>query len=276
MAVTGNTISTISTNGIYINFTSDLVVSGNMLYKTNTVADAVFFQGICILNSDVPLCCDNVVLFVSPAAGVYGIRGNLCTNGTFSGNVVKSHVNPGVILDGISTGNLVNGNRVVGGLWGVYLDTPTVSNYVYMNHCTGQSISRYVNLGTTNYVDSLTDGAMTVPGALTVTGNIAGSGSIRGLKATEALTSSAAITTAGRMLIDITNTSGSNTPTLVAPSSVDGQILILRCVALTAGTITLADSGNCALSAAWIPDAGDTLTLIASGVIWYEIARSAN
>jgi hypothetical protein len=113
-------------------------------------------------------------------------------------------------------------------------------------------------------------------GAVTSTGNVTSGGHIRGLKATEALTTSAAITTAGRMLIDITNTSGTNTPTLVAPSSVDGQILILRCVALTAGTITLADSGNVALSAAWIPDAGDTLTLIASGVIWYEIARSAN
>ena len=121
-----------------------------------------------------------------------------------------------------------------------------------------------------------TSGACKVDGALTVTGNIAGSGSIRGLKATEALTTSAAITTAGRMLIDITNTSGSNTPTLVAPSSVDGQILILRCVALTAGTITLADSGTCSLSAAWVPNADDTLTLIASGTIWYEIARSAN
>jgi hypothetical protein len=84
------------------------------------------------------------------------------------------------------------------------------------------------------------------------------------------------MTTSGRLLIDITNTSGTNTPTLVAPSGVDGQILILRCVALTAGTMTLANSGNVALSAAWIPDAGDTLTLIASGVIFYEIARSTN
>jgi len=113
-------------------------------------------------------------------------------------------------------------------------------------------------------------------GAIAASSSITSGGHIRGLKATEALTTSAAIATVNRTLIDITNTSGSNTPTLVAPSSVDGQILILRCAALTAGTITLADSGNCALSAAWVPDAGDTLTLIASGAIWYEIARSAN
>ena len=113
-------------------------------------------------------------------------------------------------------------------------------------------------------------------GTITAGLNLVSSGSVRGVKATEALTSSAAIATINRHLIDITNTSGTNTPTLVAPSAQDGQILILRCVALTAGTITLADSGNVALSAAWVPDAGDTLTLIASGVIFYEIARSAN
>ena len=111
---------------------------------------------------------------------------------------------------------------------------------------------------------------------LVTTGNVTSGGHIRGPLASEALTSSAAIATAGRFLIDITNTSGTNTPTLVAPSSVDGQILILRCVALTAGTMTLADSGNVSLSAAWVPNAFDTLTLVASGVVWYELARSAN
>ena len=91
-----------------------------------------------------------------------------------------------------------------------------------------------------------------------------------------ALTTSASIATNGLSFIEITNTSGTNTPTLVAPVNVNGQVLILRCVVLTAGTITLADSGTCSLSAAWVPSAGDTLTLIASGSVWYEIARSAN
>lgn len=79
-----------------------------------------------------------------------------------------------------------------------------------------------------------------------------------------------------RTLMNITNSTGTNTITLEAPSSVDGQIIVLRCAALTAGTFTLADSGNCALSAAWSPTAGDTITLIASGSIWYELARSTN
>ena len=91
-----------------------------------------------------------------------------------------------------------------------------------------------------------------------------------------ALTSSASVATKGLNMIELTNTSGTNTPTLVAPSNTNGQKLVLLCVALTAGTITLADSGTCALSAAWIPDAGDTLSLIASGSVWYETGRSAN
>jgi len=114
-------------------------------------------------------------------------------------------------------------------------------------------------------------------GAVTSTGNVTSGGHIRGLKATEALTSSAAITTANRFLIDITNTSGANTPTLVAPSSVDGQILILRIAAITAGSVTLANTATQELAGDWTtPGVGDTLTLVASGVVWYELCRSNN
>ena len=135
--------------------------------------------------------------------------------------------------------------------------------------------------GTSGQLQFLASGGSVVgtidqAGTITAGLNLVSSGSVRGVKATQALTSSAAIATINRHLIDITNTSGANTPTLVAPAAQDGQILVLRCVALTAGSITLADSGNCNLSAAWIPTAGGTLTLMASGVIWYELARSVN
>jgi hypothetical protein len=133
-----------------------------------------------------------------------------------------------------------------------------------------------MTVGTTLGVTGATTLTGGVTGAMTATGDVTSGGHLRGLKAAEALTGSTNITTAGRLLIDITNTSGTNTFTISAPSSVDGQILILRCVALTAGTMTLADSGNVALSAAWVPTAGGTLTLIASGVVWYELARSVN
>jgi hypothetical protein len=114
-------------------------------------------------------------------------------------------------------------------------------------------------------------------GALVASSSVTSGGHLRGLKGTTALTGSTAITTAGFFLIDITNTSGSNTFTLTAPSSVDGQMLILRVAAITAGDLSLADSGNVSLSAAWTtPGVGDTLTLVASGVVWYELCRSNN
>jgi hypothetical protein len=102
-------------------------------------------------------------------------------------------------------------------------------------------------------------------------------GAIRARASAVSVTGNDAITTADRSHIALTNTSGSNTITLNAPSSVDGQILVLRIAAITAGDISLADSGNVSLSAAWTtPGVGDTLTLIAAGVVWYEIARSNN
>lgn len=104
-----------------------------------------------------------------------------------------------------------------------------------------------------------------------------GRATTQGVKVAENVTTTPQnITVAGKYLIDLTNVSGTNTITLSAPSGTDGKILILRCAALTAGTITLADSGNVVLSAAWVPTASDTLTLIASGVLWYEIARADN
>jgi hypothetical protein len=144
---------------------------------------------------------------------------------------------------------------------------------------------RYVDTGGTPYdiihVDSTGTAIQIKPSGTTMatvdSAGITSAGQIRGLKGTAALTGSTAITTAGKFLIDITNTSGSNTFTLSAPSSVDGQILILRIAAITAGDLSLADSGNVSLSAAWTtPGVGDTLTLVASGVVWYEIARSNN
>lgn len=55
----------------------------------------------------------------------------------------------------------------------------------------------------------------------------------------------------------------------------DGEVIHLHVVANAA---ELADSGNVALSAAWTPDANDTLTLQwdATSTVWRELSRSAN
>jgi hypothetical protein len=94
--------------------------------------------------------------------------------------------------------------------------------------------------------------------------------------ASVALTTSTAITTHGLSLIKITNTSGTNTPTLLPPYGVDGKRLVLHCVALTAGSFTIADSGTCALSGGWTPGVDDTLSIVASGARWIETRRSDN
>ena len=117
---------------------------------------------------------------------------------------------------------------------------------------------------------------VTQAGGIVATSNIASGGSLTGLSTPYALSGNSNIPTSGRLVTEITNVSGTNTFTLAAPSSQSGQLLILRCVALTAGTMTLADSGNVDLSAAWTPDAGDTLTLAAGSSQWFELGRSSN
>ena len=55
--------------------------------------------------------------------------------------------------------------------------------------------------------------------------------------------------------------------------SQDGQIITIICNDVNT---TIADSGNFKLSAAWAPNADDTLTLVHYNGVWHEIARAAN
>lgn len=55
----------------------------------------------------------------------------------------------------------------------------------------------------------------------------------------------------------------------------EGQVVTLLCFG-TVNTPTIADSGNFELSAAWVPNSGDTITLVLYNGTWYEISRSAN
>ena len=52
----------------------------------------------------------------------------------------------------------------------------------------------------------------------------------------------------------------------------EGQIIFVKGDANT----TIADAGNFKLSAAWNPDADDTITLGHISGVWYEYSRSAN
>ena len=55
----------------------------------------------------------------------------------------------------------------------------------------------------------------------------------------------------------------------------DGQIIILI---IKDGNTSIADAGNFKLSAAFAPNADDTITLAysATDAVWYEVSRSAN
>lgn len=102
-------------------------------------------------------------------------------------------------------------------------------------------------------------------------------GQIRGIAASVSVTGNDEVTTVGRFLINLTNVSGTNTITLTAPSSQDGQILILRISAITTGSISLANTAATNLEGDWTtPGVGDTLTLVASASTWYELSRSNN
>lgn len=69
-------------------------------------------------------------------------------------------------------------------------------------------------------------------------------------------------------------TPANRTITLTTTGAVTGQIYVL--IGPATNAIQLADSGNAALSAAWEPGANDSLTLIYTGSVFLELARSAN
>lgn len=72
------------------------------------------------------------------------------------------------------------------------------------------------------------------------------------------------------------NTTAANRTFTITDGYLVGQELM--CIFTSAGATTaqLQDAGNVALSAAWEPQADDTLTLVWSGSKWLEKARSDN
>lgn len=144
-------------------------------------------------------------------------------------------------------------------------DGPTISDTGAVNIPLTLGVTGAVTLGA----------ALSVGTTLAVAGNTALAGSLKLPSASVSVGAGTTnITTAGRGLIQITST-GASTITLSAPSSIDGQLLILYVVSV-ATSLSLADSTTVNLSATWSPNANDTLTLVAVGTVWYELARSAN
>jgi hypothetical protein len=83
---------------------------------------------------------------------------------------------------------------------------------------------------------------------------------------------------AARIQLSSDNTTATNrTFTLSATGAVTGQIYVLIAPVATGSFLCeMADTGIQVLSAAWSPNASDTLTLMFDGTNFMELARSAN
>ena len=66
------------------------------------------------------------------------------------------------------------------------------------------------------------------------------------------------------------------TNTVTLANATDGQKLTLIVAAATTNLITIADSGNVALSGAWLGDANDVISLIGVSTNWVETSASDN
>lgn len=173
--ISHNTISNVKFNGLYISRVSALTVNDNVVYNSNTTFNATYFNAIDILTSTAPNVHDNMVYFVTPDAGVYGIRGFTCTSGRFCENTVNTPTVGCIALNVSSQNNLISNNRLIAGTHGVqiFASGTNSGNTVINNYPTGQSTAAYADTsGQTNYVDSWTLGSYTVPTNLTVAGLI--------------------------------------------------------------------------------------------------------
>jgi hypothetical protein len=208
---------------------------------------------------------------------------------TTSGNLIQKSV---VIIDdagatsGITTLG-ISGAATFGGALAMNGALTGVSSITASGAITAASTTL---TGAMNSATVVTTGTATIGGALilnagvtgniTATGNITSGGQLAGLSVSQSISANTAFDGAGKLIINITNSANNNTGcTLVAPS-VSGQILILRIVAVT-GSIKVIESTTAILAGAdWgtalALGAGDTLTLISFGSLWYELCRSDN
>lgn len=66
------------------------------------------------------------------------------------------------------------------------------------------------------------------------------------------------------------------TNTVTLANATDGQVLTLIVSAASTNLITIADSGNAALSGAWLGDNNDVISLIGVSTNWVEVSASDN
>ena len=124
---------------------------------------------------------------------------------------------------------------------------------------------------------ALTAGSAAVSGNASVTGNLAVTGQLIGATDLYLMPATAISVTNGGVItptgaVQLLTSAGNVTPTLAA--AVAGRVLVLVNTANT--SILLVDTGATNLASDMTLTQNDTLTLVGSGVSWYEVARSAN
>ena len=94
---------------------------------------------------------------------------------------------------------------------------------------------------------------------------------------TASLTNGATLTATSDVYI-ISGIGGANdtTNTVTLANAVNGQRLTLVVAAASTNLITIADSGNAALSSAWLGDANDVISLIGVSTNWVQTSESDN
>ena len=94
---------------------------------------------------------------------------------------------------------------------------------------------------------------------------------------TASLTNGATLTATSDVYV-ISGIGGANdtTNTITLANAVNGQRLTLVVAAASTNLITIADSGNAALSGAWLGDANDVISLIGVSTNWVQTSESDN
>lgn len=117
----------------------------------------------------------------------------------------------------------------------------------------------------------------TISGALAVSGNVTSSALIIETPTTTSVTNGATVTpTASVHILNGIGGANDSTNTVTLASATNGQRLTLIVASASTNLITIADSGNCALSGAWLGDNNDTLELIGVSTNWVEVGETNN
>ena len=94
---------------------------------------------------------------------------------------------------------------------------------------------------------------------------------------TASVTNGATLTpTAAVMVVSGIGGANDTTNTITLASATTGQSLTIVVASTSSNLVSIADSGNAALSGAWVGDNNDVITLVGVGTSWVQTGESNN